>query len=707
MASMMKGAGGGLGAMIGRSRSRGTMPVSGLGLAGVALAILLLPAAPLAAQTLPRVPRLTIGVAAGGGAGLRGGAFPVYTAGSDCGEFNGASTRSAWGEVQLGLPGLLHGAFGVALALGWENQAMLYKTSAAEPFWVLDRNGAPVRIDHDFHYNTLAPLYRLSTALEFRIMPRIALSLGPWFGYRSSMVAAQTENVIGNYRFAGDLSSRGMDSVLIYSSSFTTNHFALGALFGVAAELPIGERLLLKPQIALDLELTSTFNQIALPGLGARAGLGIAYDLTPDEHRPDTIPPPAPVPERAPSEPSQSAPVASAPQRPTKLTAGIELYGVDDRGERLSAATVHVFRVVHRSTVPLITTIAFDRSSSLLPARYPRLSRARAAQFAPDSLAGLDLEKIALNSLNVLGWRLRENSSARVTLRGSSAKGEPSWLAYARMETLRSYLEEVWGIDKGRIDIQPANDDHAAPRTSQGEGGRGVSIASDSPEIIGPIVLTSRDQNFEPPLVRVVPRYDAGAGIKEWRVTLSHEGTVIARYVNGSPEGSADPKWRVPDDQIRNGGSYLVAELTVEDSLGGRVAAQAQSPMAFDRNVRIIDARLLPDGRERTVYTLFAGDSAAFDNRNGEVFDEIAARMRSGGKLSVVALGAPTVNGGKEKIDRVVAALRAAAGAGSRATIAGTGGTVDPETMSELAGDGYRSGELAVVLERDPVKGGK
>jgi hypothetical protein len=678
---------------------------SGLrGSLAIVLLLLLIPSL-LAAQEASRR-GLVVGAAAGGASGKRTGVFNVYPDGADCGQFNGASSRAAWGEISLGLPSSFSDQFRFGLLLGWQNEAALFTTPAPDAFVILDTvHDVPALIDHEFRYNMSAPLLRLAGRLELDLTREISIAAGPWLGYRSLSAAVQTDRVVGsNYRFPGSLTTQAM----VPAGTFTAG-FAAGLTLDAAVEIPIGRRLAIRPQVGIDLDLLSPIRPVTSMAYLGRGGLGLTYDLTPE---PASAPPPV-VPPR-PVEPAP--PVASGTAAaPVPLHASIDLYGVDDKGKRLPSATVHVFRVLRRSTVPMLTSFGFDRSSASLPARYPQLTRAQAATFAPDSLAGLGLEKISLHSLNILGWRLRENGAARITLRGSSAKGEPSWLAYARMETVRSYLEEAWGIDKNRIDIQPSETRSGSSASSRQTGDRSVSIASTTPGIIDPITVVSVEQTFESPLVRVDPDYGGGAGVKRWDVTLSHEGTVIARYSSenlGTEESS--PHWKISDERMASGGSYLVAELSVEDSAGNALQSRSQTPLSFERNLRVVDAVLTPDGRERTLYTLFAADTTSFEARNSDALEEITDAARSASHVSVATVPTSEMRVGTDEsarahLEKVIASeLREDTQAHSgRFPMVTDAGSLDTSGFRDLVTSGYHTGALAVIVERDAATGAR
>ncbi len=687
----------------------------------LAVALLLLLPALLAAQQRPERGRMLIGGMVGASTGWQSGAFPIYFA-PGCGTFDGGVTRSAWAEGRLALPKLF-GAWGLGFSLGWENQVSHFTATDVEDYVMLDpATLAPVYIPQAFRYDAITPMLRGGVTAGVRLFDWLDIAAGPWFGYRFQPFAAQTENLLRPNPVPGRKSSMAMDSVAIFSSTFTPTKLAFGPQLSVGGDLALRGSLVIRPEIAISYDLLSPYTVPAtsdgssspLHTLALRFGVGMLFDITPaprdDEpqiaDRSDSLPRGAAASvtaaTAAPSTPSADQP----PARSAPLTASIDLFGTDEQDRRLSAVTIHVFRTIRRARAPLVTSFTFERNSASLSPIYPQLTRAQAGSFRPDSLAGLDPRQISLASLNVLGWRLRENPSARVTLRASTAKGEPSWLAYARMETLRSYLEEVWGVAKGRFDLQPSTAGARASRTEQPADARSVTIASDYPGLTDQIVVTRQEQSFDPPLIRLDPQYASGAGIKNWSIRLSHDGATLARYSSaGGDNEESNINWKMPDERIGIQ-SYLEAEMIVEDSLGATLIRQARTPMAFDRNIRVVDAMLLPDGRERTIYTLYAPTADANGRRFRSSIDEIAMGRSSGDRVMVVsARKGSGGNDGHDQVDRTVAAIESALDAYRKhrgVTVTRGGGPEEALLPGEdLIAAGYHVGEVAVIVEEN------
>jgi outer membrane protein OmpA-like peptidoglycan-associated protein len=151
-------------------------------------------------------------------------------------------------------------------------------------------------------------------------------------------------------------------------------------------------------------------------------------------------------------------------------------------------------------TFPLRNYVYFNEESSTIPDRYVTLRKNQIAgfkedqleAFAPKTLSGRSDRGMIVyyNVLNILGDRLGKSPSSNIQLLGQSEKGIQDGLMMA--ESVRSYLTDVWGIDKSRISVEgresPAYLSSAAGSAQDEllfrEGNRKVMIKSASPELL-------------------------------------------------------------------------------------------------------------------------------------------------------------------------------------------------------------------------------
>lgn len=169
---------------------------------------------------------------------------------------------------------------------------------------------------------------------------------------------------------------------------------------------------------------------------------------------------------------------------------------------------------------------------------------------------------------------------------------------------------------------------------------RRVEFASDVDAILAPVVTEKVARDFNPPVIRLEPSIDIPAGVRSWSITVTHNGTQVARYEGKGSEGlsSADLIWRLDERVIGSTTMPLVATLTVEDSTGAKVTARSEMPLDVERRVRVIDGRIERNGnRERIVSTLigFDFDSERLGARNEAAIEDIASMIRPGAAVTV------------------------------------------------------------------------
>ena len=113
---------------------------------------------------------------------------------------------------------------------------------------------------------------------------------------------------------------------------------------------------------------------------------------------------------------------------------------------------------------PLVHQVFFDEGSTDIPARYIQLSKAEADGFEEEDITDLTANPFVAgrtrtekqmyiyhNNINIFGERMRENSSAELTLVGSDPKGTDGEIM---AQNIKDYLVNVFEIDEDRINIK-------------------------------------------------------------------------------------------------------------------------------------------------------------------------------------------------------------------------------------------------------------
>jgi outer membrane protein OmpA-like peptidoglycan-associated protein len=210
-----------------------------------------------------------------------------------------------------------------------------------------------------------------------------------------------------------------------------------------------------------------------------------------------------------------------------------------------------------KETFPIRNSVFFNLGSTEIPSRYVQLSQGQAASFKeeqlqqgqPDNLnKGRSSRQLSVyhNILNIIGDRMRSNSSSSIVLTGASDKNPTEGKMLA--ENIKQYLVSVFGINPSRINTEGRNKPLIASEQPGAtkeldllrEGDRRVDITSFSPELLmqvggsassflKPVEITAVQEN---PLDSHVLFNAEGASelLKSWSVEVKDEQGKVQHY---------------------------------------------------------------------------------------------------------------------------------------------------------------------------------
>jgi outer membrane protein OmpA-like peptidoglycan-associated protein len=210
-----------------------------------------------------------------------------------------------------------------------------------------------------------------------------------------------------------------------------------------------------------------------------------------------------------------------------------------------------------KETFPIRNSVFFNLGSTEIPNRYVQLSKGQAASFKeeqlqqsqPDNLnKGRSSRQLAVyhNILNIIGDRMRSNSSSSIVLTGASDKNPAEGKMLA--DNIKQYLVSVFEINPSRINTEGRNKPLIASEQPGAtkeldllrEGDRRVDITSISPELLmqvggsassflKPVEITAVQED---PLDSHVLFNAAGASelLKSWSVEVKDEQGKVQHY---------------------------------------------------------------------------------------------------------------------------------------------------------------------------------
>jgi hypothetical protein len=462
-----------------------------------------------------------------------------------------------------------------------------------------------------FEVSTALSALQLDGQLHFRLTDDWSFGFGPWMQYRITSNILQNENLVDHPEARYDDSSRS--HVIAGGEAIGAARLRYGPLLSAALRLPLSDGIELWPRIDLRLDAGAMAEGIELRR-ALRAGGGIALLLDAGRHTPraDTPPPVATV---------------QQPKR-ERLEASVRLFSGGEGND--SSATIRLTSTLYRQSVLLLPALFFEANSSGIPERYVRLGNREARSFSERSLVRLDPVASYRQILNLLGTRMLAEPSARLQLEGSASSDEPATLARERAESVRRYLHEVWKIDESRIETGTARSTRQAMNS-----GRCVIFRSTSQRVMEPVMSEWRVKGSQAPPFGVTRQIIADAGLRRWSLALYHEGKELARY---DSRGEGDLS-RIPLSLPIGSGSSgttlepLVAELEVEDSLGGKVVARDELPLRREGS-----SEKEGTGDEKEVMTLLLTDGDLRHSISGdaiESMEQLAASIRDGAEITL------------------------------------------------------------------------
>lgn len=558
--------------------------------------------------------------------------IPVYSLSSACGTFD----RTGLGTgLRLGLEGRLAPArwngFGLTGRVAVLTDGIRFTALPLdEQRAVNEATGALETLEREFRLDYAATTIALAPLLTYRTAAGWHLAAGLDVGYRLTGSFSQTDNVLGpgDRRFRDGQGTHPMEEGI----PFTLSRWSLGPVLSLSRLFPLKNGLIVAPQISARGDLLSPAGQAPWRTYALSVGTALFLNLSPGLP-PPPLPPDEPVPPPAPAVP-----------RPRTT---VQIFGLDESGVESKTGTIRVWEVLYEQRLPLLPSIFFDRGSATLPERYaadPQSSPEAIFSGAAgsDSATGFDWTLMRANHHlpGILAERMARFPESVLEVAGSASGDEPSEEANRRSERVRELLA-AQGISPDRIRIIPLRSGRSDERTADGkEENRRTELSSADARLTEPLTLRQVVREYSPPAIRIVPDFEAAAGVREWRIEVLYRDSVMADYTSKEKADGLPPDfgWRINQRRGDTSVAPIIARFHIVDSLGRESVAwdTIRVELAEERSVVEGDVETDPTRRRSSLWIIgFAYDSDGLTEKQKREMELIAEKIDEGAQVTV------------------------------------------------------------------------
>jgi len=350
-------------------------------------------------------------------------------------------------------------------------------------------------------------------------------------------------------------------------------------LFGLGYEIPLNRKgtLLASPEVFYSYGLTPVVSDLTWSINMLRVGVALKYSPLFDTIAAPILAAEPVLPHGEGQLVVEPEPVEEPePEDHSLLHASVKAASLEPDGTERPNVTIRVEEFISTEMRPLLNYVFFDENSSDLPDRYVRMQPDETSDFAVEDLHGIPVLPTYYHLLNIVGRRLRAHPDAKITLVGcNSDEGVETGrldLSKNRADTVRKYLEDIWGIAPSRITVQTRNKPGKPSDTTVIDGvieNRRVEIYSDTWEILEPVITHDTLRVIQSPDVRFHQRSYSTNGVADWTLDVKQSGRDLKKFSGSGPLTPA-VDWKLNDGQqaLPNSSDPITYQLTVHDSIG-------------------------------------------------------------------------------------------------------------------------------------------
>ncbi len=201
--------------------------------------------------------------------------------------------------------------------------------------------------------------------------------------------------------------------------------------------------------------------------------------------------------------------------------------------------------------LPLLNYMFFPSGETALPTKYAKLSPAQAESFDERTMLNRETPttgaaagasrsqrqlEVYYNMANIVGARMRENPSSKITLVGAAPNTAD---AQKMAESVKNYMVTTFGIDPARITTKgQTRPPHASgtrntPKEDRdliGEENLRVEVLTDDPELLKPVKINAREEEPLENDILFELNLTSAASVSSWDLTVTGDDGFSQTY---------------------------------------------------------------------------------------------------------------------------------------------------------------------------------
>jgi outer membrane protein OmpA-like peptidoglycan-associated protein/Mg-chelatase subunit ChlD len=317
---------------------------------------------------------------------------------------------------------------------------------------------------------------------------------------------------------------------------------------------------------------------------------------------------------------------------------------------------INIEEITTVESSPMLNYIYFDTGKSVILDRYATFERQQETEgYSEADLRG-SREKY-LHVLNIIGSRLQQKPEATIRIIGcNSDYGEEKGridLSRARAESVRAYLQYIWGVSPGRMEVLARNLPEV-PSTSRIQKGREenqrVEIHSSHPELLEPVRSTYIEVRSDTESIRFLSQIDSEHGLDSWKITFLSDDIPVDTL---SGDGALPSVIMLLSEAFRPENlvqyNQLKAQVVVKD-IENHTFETTSAPIKINsiRKEQLLAQDLGYMVEEKYALILFDFDRAEIKERNEAIVDHIVNRIEAIEDVAVNIVGHTDIIGDED-----------------------------------------------------------